>query len=329
MMKKWSAPLNVDPLPALLDWEDDALHFFVNRDLTGKHRVDPIETLWTLPEAEALVRAQLEDGSWKYHGKTHDPLTGTNYFLIETFRNLRVLVDTYGFNRKSSTIETAAEFIFSCQTDEGDIRGIIGNQYMPYYHGTILGLLIKAWFADDVRLTRGLDWLLSMRQDDGGWIVPAQLVPSKDRTSEFWLGSPIHPDRSQPHAHLATGMALRGLAFHPGYCRMPETLAAGSALKSRFFTADKYNDRKAASYWFKFQFPFWWSNCLTVLDTLSRLGFDRQDADISKGLDWFITYQEEDGLWPTSYGSGKKAEPNRRWIGLAICRVLKSYFEGT
>ena len=147
----------------------------------------------------------------------------------------------------------------------------------------------------------------------------------KKKTAAFWLGAPLSPDRSRPHAHLATGMALRAFAAHPAYRRRPEVLRAGTALKSRFFRPDKYNDRKATSYWEKFQYPFWWTNLLTALDTLSWLGFDRDDPDIAKGLDWFLTHQEEDGLWDTGYGSGSRAAENRHWTGLAVCRVLKRY----
>ena len=76
-------------------------------------------------------------------------------------------------------------------------------------------------------------------------------------------------------------------------------------LKERFFQPDKYNDRKAASCWLKFQFPFWWPNLLTALDTLSWLHFTRQDGDIARGLDWFLANQSADGLWEIGYGSGK------------------------
>jgi hypothetical protein len=41
---------------------------------------------------------------------------------------------------------------------------------------------------------------------------------------------------------------------------------------------------------------------------------------------WFSSNQEPDGLWPTSYGKGKKAEATRQWVGLAICRVLKRLY---
>jgi hypothetical protein len=121
-------------------------------------------------------------------------------------------------------------------------------------------------------------------------------------------------------------MVLRAFAAHPEYRHRPEIIKAGKALKVRLLKPDKYNDRRSISYWCKFQFPFWWTNLVSALDSLSNLGFDRYDVDIARGLHWFITNQEQDGLWPTGYGSGKKAAENRRWVGLAICQVLSSYF---
>jgi hypothetical protein len=324
MNENWLARLKRDPISGLQVESDEALKYYVNRDLLGIS-VKPVIDLWELPGATKIVKKQREDGSWKYPGKIYDSVPNQNYSLLETYRNLRTLVEVYGFTRDHSTMRETAQFVFSCQTEEGDIRGILGNQYMPYYHGAILELLVKAGFGDDPRLIFGLDWLLTMRQDDGGWIVPTQTIPSKERTPVYWQSEPLPPVREKPHAHLATGMVLRAFAAHSEYHNRPEVIAAGEALKTRILRPDKYNDRKAKSYWLKFQFPFWWSNLVTSLDSLARLGFDCQDADIFRGLDWFIKNQENDGLWPTGYGSGNKAGENRRWVGLAICRILKYY----
>jgi hypothetical protein len=323
--ESWRTTLAFDPVPALLAWPDEALRTFVRRDLLGED-VPPAETLWELPGAVRQVQRQRDNGSWRYAGKADTPRQ--NYSLLETFRTLGILVERYGFTRDHPAIAHAAEYVFSCQTADGDIRGILGNQTIPYYHGALLALLSTAGYAKDERLQRGLDWLLTVRQDDGGWIVPAQAVPPKQRTDAFWTGPPVTPDPTLPHAHLATGMALRAFAAQPdpGWRARPEVQAAGKALKRRFFQADKYNDRRHKSYWFKFQFPFWWSNLLTALDTLSYLGFSRDDTDIAAALAWFREEQEEDSLWPTGYGSGRKARENQIWVGLAVCRMLGAYF---
>ncbi len=325
-MSKWINVLQVDPIPCLLSSDDGVLAYFVQRDLLDEE-VEPIEELWETPDALKLVKKQQENGAWRYPGQRRNAGTYTNYDLLETFRSLRLLVEMYGFNRDHPTLPKSANYVFSCQTEEGDIRGILGNQYIPYYHAAITELLIKAGYEDDARVDKGFEWLLSVRQDDGGWIIPMQAIPSKDRTDEMWRGAPIPPDRSRPFSHLATGMVLRAFAAHPQYRQREEARIAGEQLKTRFFKSDKYNDRKTSQYWLKFQYPFWWTDIITALDSLSWLGFSADDADIQKGLDWFISNQEESGLWPTSYGKGKKAEKAKSWVGLAICRVLKRLLE--
>ena len=325
---QWINSLSADPLPSLLEWGDPALSYFVQRDLLG-NEVGPVETLWEIDAAASLVKRQRPDGGWRYPSKSFDLENGTNYDLLETYRSLRVLVEMYAFDHRHPAIHQAMEFVMSCQTDEGDVRGIIGNQYMPYYHGAILELLVKAGYGADPRVERGLKWLLSMRQADGGWLVPAQVVPTKEKTSQFWLGTSLPPDSTKPSSHLATGMVLRAFAAHTAYRRDQDVHAAAKLLKSRIFKADKYNDRKAPSYWLKFQYPFWWTSLLTALDTLSYLGFDRRDTEIEQGLDWFLANQSLDGLWDPGYGSGKRAEVNRCWVGLAVCRVLKRFWSSS
>jgi len=54
------------------------------------------------------------------------------------------------------------------------LPGFIGNQYAPYYTARD-ALLIKAGYADDPRIEKAFQWLLSMRQTTaaGSSAVPA------------------------------------------------------------------------------------------------------------------------------------------------------------
>jgi hypothetical protein len=321
----WLELLKVNPIPGLLAAGGEALAYFVRRDLLDEDP-GPVEALWELPAASRLLRKQQANGAWRYGGQGRIKFRYINYDLLETYRSLGVLVEMAGFNRNHPAIERAAEYLYSCQTAEGDIRGILGTQTMPYYHGAILSLLIMAGYEDDPRVIKGLDWLLEVRQGDGGWVVPAQTVPPKEKAGALWTGEPVPLDRSRPSSHLATGMALRAFAAHPTYRESEQAHEAGDLLKSRFFQADKYNDRRGPEYWLKFQYPFWWSNLLTALDSLSRMRYSPDDADIQEGVTWFRQNQESDGLWPTGYGKGAKADTVRRWVGLAACRVLKRLY---
>ena len=124
-----------------------------------------------------------------------------NYSLVETWRQLRFLVEKFSLTRQHPQVEKAAEFVFSCQSPQGDLRGILANQYATYYTGAILSLLIQAGYVDDARIEKGFDWLLAMRQEDGGWTIPL-LTHKLDRATIYRLTSeyaePLEPDRSKP-----------------------------------------------------------------------------------------------------------------------------------
>ena len=256
-----------------------------------------------------------------------------HYSLVETFKRFRILAERYQLNRENPVLEKAAEYLFSCQTNEGDIRGFIGNQYATYYTGYVLSLLIKAGYEDDKRVEKGMQWLLKMRQNDGGWTIPI-LTYKFDRETGYRLTSqyaePVEPDRTKPFSHNWTNMVLQAFAAHSHYRHSKEARMAANLLKSRFFQPDVYSSYKAASYWTRFQ--FWWPNLLTALESLLHLRFNKNDPDINTALEWFINNQASDGLWNVSNDIKNKTAINgktteREWLSLRICRMLKGSSE--
>jgi hypothetical protein len=327
-MSDWIRQFKFDPIPGLVNSENKPISYFARRDVLGE-RVEPVGNLWKLSEAQKIVDRQQDEGSWKYHSAKLDIRSQTNYNLLETYRILGVLVEEYGFTREHLAIQKAADFLFGFQTAEGDFRGIFGNQYTPYYSAAIMELLIKAGYGTDLRIERGVRWLLSIRQDDGGWAIPARTYGGKDSITlmeAMKKKEPIKPDRSKPFSHMVTGVVLRAFATHPKHRKTPEAKLAGDLLKSRFFTPDKYPDRKTADFWTKFSYPFWFTDLLSSLDSLSQLGFTSQDPDVKKALLWFLNRQQGNGFWKLGLlKTGKK--DLSQWIALAICRVFKRFHE--
>ena len=168
--KNWQNLLAVDPVSTLLNSGEKAIYYFTRRDLLNES-VPPINSVWELPEAQKLLKKQQPDGSWEKPGNQKEVYPQWYYKLVETFKKFSIFVERYGFTRDHPSIKKAAGFLFSCQTKEGDIRGFIGNQYATYYTGYVLALLIRAGYADDIRVEKGMRWLLSMRQNDGGWTI--------------------------------------------------------------------------------------------------------------------------------------------------------------
>ncbi|HVN55457.1 MAG TPA: prenyltransferase/squalene oxidase repeat-containing protein [Anaerolineaceae bacterium] len=332
-MDTWLKPLKFDPLPVLLNSGDEAVQYFARRDLLGKP-VGSLSRIWQLCAPQKILKKQWADGFWSHPGeKKH---LAVHYPLIETWKQFRVLVEQYGFTRQHPQIQKAAEFLFTCQTEEGDFRGFLANQYATYYTGAILSLLIQAGYGEDPRVEKGFGWLLSMRQADGGWTIPLLTHPF-DRKTIYRLTSqyahPVEPDRSKPFSHNWTGMVLRAFAVHPIYRFSEAAWVAACLLKSRFFHPDCYSAYQAASYWVRFDYPFWWNNLVAALDSISLIGLSREDEQIAEGLSWLVDHQDDGGLWKVSYAKPLEEEKQtsktmsqKLWVTLAICRVLKRFY---
>ncbi|MFW9809181.1 MAG: prenyltransferase/squalene oxidase repeat-containing protein [Candidatus Thorarchaeota archaeon] len=320
-MDDWRSYLKFDPIPLLASASNDALRFQVSRDLLGETH-DSIEILWKMREVRGLLRKQQDDGSWRYPNPKEEIRSLRGYNQIETFRILAILIEKYLLNREHPAIEAAAEFLFSCQTEDGDFRGVYWNQYTPNYSAAFMELLIKAGYQDDNRIRLGLDWLLSFRQDDGGWVIPFRTANLGLKES-MTLQEPVKPDRSKRFSHMATGVVLRAFAAHQEYLKLPEVKTAGELLASRIFKADAYTDRKAPEFWTRFSFPFWFTDLLSSLDSLSKLSLSIDVPGIREGVDWFIDQQKKHGLWKLKLVRGVGDKSQNLWVNFIICRTLK------
>ncbi len=330
MPQNWLSQLKYNPIPILQSSSNKAIEYFTKRDLLGEI-VEPIEYIWGLPEVQKVLRKQLPDGSWKHTGKQTVTYPSYHYSLVAAWKTFRLLVERYEVNKTLEGAKRAVDFFFSCQTSQGDIRGMLANQYATYYTGAMLAILLKVGYESDPRVERGLQWLLSMRQDDGGWSVPilTHYFNAKTMyrlTSQF--AEPVEPDRSQPFSHIGTDMVLRAFAAHPKYRNSKEALKAGDLLKSRFFKEDAYTSYQDARYWVRFL--FWWPNIVTSLESLSLMGYSKDDVDIKKGLDWLIENQMPGGLWKLDYSKGDKEKVSdtaeKLWLALRVARIFKKFY---
>lgn len=194
----------------------------------------------------------------------------------------------------------------------------------PNYTAAILGVLIDAGYRSDARVNRGLEWLLRMRQDDGGWAIPIRTSrPLRTFAAAMRLPAALAPDRARRSSHLVTGIVLRALTAHPRDRRRVETRRAAALLAARFFTADRYPDRKAASYWTKLTFPFRWTDLVSALDAIALTGRGVADPH-GRGARLARTTPSRDGLWRSAY-------PNTRdrlvhhWVTFAVARVFRRF----
>lgn len=329
----WEGTLRCDPVGPLLETADGALEHFVRRDLVDERDAPPPD-LARLPEPSRLLGRQQPDGAWRPPASQQARKPAVDCRLIETWKHLRILIGKYGLDRTHPGIGLAAEHVLSCQAREGDIRGMLAGQQAMYYTGALLGLLIRAGYAEDARVLAGMEWLLAMRQDDGGWVgTPFQTVPLSGADIAELTTRSTEPfadhDRTRPFSHNWTGMVLRAFAAHPRYRRCEAAQRAAELLASRFFQPDAYRSYGHADNWLRFQYPYWWNHLLAALDVVVEIGLGMEDANVARAVAWFADNQEPSGLWRASYSTiHRRPDPERtvaeaRWISYAIARVLK------
>lgn len=310
-MNTWLHHLHFDPTNSLLSSDSEAIVAYTKQDLLGEDI--SLTELWQLSEPQKILQLQMPDGSWK---------SG----LYETFRNLGVLIEMYGFKNDHPAIARAAGYVFSTQSKEGDFRGVYGNQYSPNYSAAIAELLIKAGYADDTHIKKHFEWLLATRQKDGGWALPFRTKGHGINVINDCKDT-IQPDLAKPYSYMVTGVVLRAFAAHPEYKKSKEAHEAGKLLASSIFQRDNYPDRAAPEFWLRFSFPFDYTHLVSALDSLSLIGFPPDAPQIKKALDWLVDNQEKTGTWDFRIVRGANKDNIRLWLTLATCRIFKRFYE--
>lgn len=320
-MKDWLKKFAYDPVKPLLSSGNQQIIYFTNRDLLEKH-VEPTKILWELKIPQQILRKQQADGSWKYPGK-NKPWYTTDYDQLETYRQLGFLVQMFGFDKSHPAIVKTAEYFFSKQSDKGDFRGIYASQYSPNYTAAVAELLILAGYDNDPQIRKVFDWLLAIRQDDGGWALPLR---TKGHNLDVILSQDtIEPDRSKPFSHLITGIVLRSFAAQIKYAKSSAAKTAGELLASRFFQKDVYTDLKSPNAWQTFSYPFWNTDLLSSLCVLTELGFGADHPQMQQAIAWLLDKQKPDGLLDI-HRNHDRYHDQSLWLTLAFCRIMKKLF---
>ncbi|SFC22520.1 Squalene-hopene cyclase C-terminal domain-containing protein [Alkalibacterium subtropicum] len=318
----WLEQLNYDPIVPLIKKSDAALKLKVYKDLCN--RKVRFELCWTAEEVLKLKNKQDPQGFWKYpQQRDHTDMTNLNQY--QSFKNLGKLVEMYNLDRTHSAIKNAAEYFFSVQTDQGDFRGIYDKQYTPNFTAGITELLIKAGYSNDERIIAALDWLISTRQNDGGWALPFR-TKKYNIDVTYAYHKTIEPDLTQPSSYMITAVVLRAFSVHPKYKKRQDIIEAGELVSRYIFKRDIYPDRQDKKYWKQFVYPFCYADLISVLDSLSLLGFPPSYPGIKRGLQWLVDEQLESGLWQFKISSGRDKERIQCYLNLAVCKIFKQFY---
>jgi hypothetical protein len=289
----WRARLASDPIPRLLREGAPSVLARVRRDLIDDSEAPAADEIAGYPEVKVLLRKIEKDGG--FPPRASDKELGSIAFsqCLAAVRALDRLADyglrVEGKSAVSDRLRKMADFVLASQDSDGGIGDLAladtpkgrGKVVAVHFQGWALSALCRAGFESDARVENGFKFLLSLRQDDGGWA---------------WRG--VRTDSAaRPSSHLITGMVLRSFASSKDRRTGREARRAAELLATRFLQPDRYEDRKAPAFWEALTEPRFYTDVLDALDTITSIGLGKENSGVRTAEAYLRSRQAKDGLW--------------------------------
>lgn len=330
----WRARLASDPIPRLLREGTPSVLARVRRDLIDDSEAPTAREIAGYREVQAVLRKMERDGS--YLPRAPEKAIGSGKFArcLATVRAMDRLADL-GLRVEDESgatpqLRRMADVILSSQASDGGIADLAlaetptarSKVVALHFHGWAMSALCRAGFEADPRVEKGFQLLLSLRQDDGGWA---------------WRGVRTE-SAARPSSHLVTGMVLRAFASSSQRCTSRDARRAAELLATRFLQPDRYEDRKAPSYWEILTEPRLYTDVLDALDTITSIGLGKENSGVRTAEAYLRSRQATDGLWypgapvkgevVTPRTAGKAAGKDKDvaeaiWLTLRVLVVLR------
>jgi hypothetical protein len=84
-----------------------------------------------------------------------------------------------------------------------------------------------------------------------------------------------------------------------------------------------YPGRDAPDFWTHCSFPFWFTDLVSALDSLTLLGIGPEHPKVKQAIEWLAASQKPDGLFHVRPVRSGAEDAGLRWVTLAACRALK------
>jgi hypothetical protein len=187
--------------------------------------------------------------------------------------------------------------------------------------------LIRFGYREDIRVQRGIDWLVKYQRFDDAEGPPPRGWPY-DKREPCW---------GRHTCHMGVVKALKALAEIPEGKRtkvVKSTIEKGAEylLKHHIHKRSHKLERVSKPGWLKFGFPLMYNtDALEILGILTKLGY--RDERMREAIDLVVAKQDEQGRWllENTYNGRfqvnieQKGKPSK-WVTLNALRVLKRFY---
>ncbi len=293
----WVKVLPINPIPAILQRDPAGVRLHLLSLLAGDYdfKQTIIKELrrmaWDTPEAERLLKKQLDDGSWPVEINGLPEGAAKQLTLLGLLENLHALV-CLGADRSWPGVKKGLRLLLSFQNDDGRFP-------LPYHqHASIGRLLIRSGFGRNPAVSRAAHWIMDRQRDDGGWLYPQMARERQHQPSCIWT----------------TAEVLSFIARYPTL-RIKERLQqAGEFLMAHALEANTTSLLPGTGTWDALQegsrgMQLFGGGTLKVLDGLTLAGFNPSYPVFKKLYTWLLRQQLDDGYYPSVAGLDQRGNP--------------------
>ena len=334
-MSDWKAMLKADPTGWLLEKDNPSVRYFALSQLLDKPQNDPEvqvakREIMVTGVAPKILAKQNADGYWETPEKFYTAkYKGTVWQLI--------ILAELGADGQDARAKKACEFILENSQDRksGGFSAWLsvkvgGGRYsgvLPCLTSNMVWSLIRLGFLDDLRVKRGIEWIVKYQRFDDGEVYPPKIWPYEKATSCFGKHS----------CHMGIVKALKALSEIPAQRRstgVVDILDSGVdyLLKHHIYKRSHNLSKVSKPGWLRFGFPLMYqTDVLEILGILTKLGC--KDERMQEAVDLVVSKQDENGMWKlenTFNGrfqvSIEQKGDSSKWVTLNALKVLKRFY---
>jgi hypothetical protein len=324
-MGDWKSLLRKERSDWLLEASDPSIRYWALKWLFDRDAADPelIASRDAVSDSlpvRKLLAAQRPEGYWGSDTEAHAGTRGELHLLL-----------WLGYEGgPGDGARKAADYLAAgCLDENGAYRYRAAESRRDILlpcHGAELGrFMLRFGLARDPRLGKLVDWLLSLRREDGAWPCPSKAAA--------------------PSCLFATALFMR-LAEDIGDCRDGPRLGArregsireAAAAAAELFLSEGFARaarNKPSGRWYGFGFPLQWESDVLELLRLVAPYSGLEDPRVAEALELVLSKQRDDGTWPCEkepkggrwmrrYIELDTPGANSKWVTLAAYRALKA-----
>jgi hypothetical protein len=328
-MKDWTDQLRADPLPWLLEPDDDnpGVRYFALRDLLDRSADDPevvaaqADVMRTGP-VPTILDAQYPDGYWVKPDFVYSPKYRATVWQVMFLAQL-------GADGRDDRVRRAVEYTLAHSQVESGALAYNGRPSGAIHclWGNLVRALLDLGPRGDERLDRAIDALARSITGDGYDCYRKSCVQAPGFVCSFNYGLPCG---------WGAVRALWALNAVPADGRTAAVKSAVEAsvdflLRYDVARADYPYQERISSSWFKFGYPLGYvTDVLLNLEALAEAGCGG-DPRLNEAIELVLSKQDEQGRWEMAYSYNgkmwadveKKGQPSK-WVTLRVARMLKT-----